>query len=584
VNEGLEDVRARLAAPDLDTAGLFACAARLAELAHAAEAAGRPVRRIALAGDLTLDFLQRAIACALALEGELATFYVAPFGALRTECLDTASGLHAFRPDCVVLVPDGRNVGAEDAGAIPALWDALAPLGCAIVQHTLVPPQRHWRGAAERWNEDGPREQVLAVDAALRRAGRGRVTWLEADRLAAEIGLGAWAPERFHLAGRLPFDPRFLPRYLPWFRAAWRSAVGREKKVLVLDLDGTLWGGVIGDDGVQGLALGPAAGAPGEAFAGWQAYLAELAQRGVVLAVCSRNAPDVAAAGFTHEASRLRRDDFAAFVCSWDDKAAGLRRVAREIGVGLDTLVFADDNPAECALVRRLLPQVEVVELGSDPAAFIARLDAGHWFDTQTITSEDRARRQSYAGRAEARALATSATDLAGYLRSLEMTGSVTAAQAQDLPRLAQLEQKTNQFNLTTRRTSQAELARWLADPERIVLTLRLADRFADHGLVGSLVAVREDDALRIVSWLLSCRVFARTAEQAMLAGLCARGRALGVRALVGEYRPTGRNGVVADLYARLGFAPAGGDGAQWRLVLRDPADDPETFVRLQSA
>lgn len=580
----LEAVRERLAEPALDTATLFACAGTLGELARAAEAAGEPVRRIALAGDLTLDFLQRAIACALALEGELATFYVAPFGTLRAACLDPASQLHAFRPDCVVLVPDWRSARAEDAQDGPALWDALAPLGCAIVQHTLVPPQRHWRGPAERWNEQGPDEQVRVLDAALRRAGRGRVTWLEADRFAADVGLAAWAPERFHLAGRLPFDPRFLPQYLPWFRAAWRSATAREKKVLVLDLDDTLWGGVIGDDGVQGLVLGAAGGARGEAFAGWQSYLAELAQRGVILAVCSRNLPGLAATGFTHEASVLRREDFAAFVCSWDDKAAGLRRVAAEIGVDLASLVFADDNPAECALVRRLLPQVGVVELGSDPASFIARLDAGHWFDTQGITQEDRARQRSYAGRAEARALASSATDLAAYLRSLEMTGSVAPAQAQDLPRLAQLEQKTNQFNLTTRRTPQAELEAWLADPARMVLALRLRDRFADHGLVGSLAAVREGDTLRIVSWLLSCRVFARTAEHAMLAALCARARAQGIRTLVGEYRATDRNGVVADLYARLGFAAADSDGAHWRLVVGAPDEDPRTFIALQSA
>lgn len=571
-----EALRARLAAPGLTAADIFTCGRQLEQLAGP-----QTPLRVAIAGDATLDFIQNAVACALAQEGERASFYLAPFGTARQACLDPASGLHAFRPDLVVLLLDARALApqlpadatqaqadawvADRVAECQALWSALEAGGCRIVQHLFVPPVHGGRGLAERHLPASVRGRVQALNEALLRAGAGRVAWVELDRLAEASGMAAWAPERFHHAGRLPFDPRFLPAYLPWFRAAWRCAMGRVKKVLAVDLDETLWGGTIGDDGADGIALGPDHGARGEAFAAWQRHLAQLARRGVVLAVCSKNDPQLALAGLGHPASALRRQDFAAFVCSWGDKVASLRQVAADIGVGLDSLVFADDNPAECALVRELLPEVTVVELGADPAQFIERLEAGHWFDVDTYTPEDLARTASYAARTQARAAGQAATDVDSFLRGLEMRGRCGRARREDLPRLAQLEAKTNQFNLTTRRTPQERLTKWLGDPRRLVLALHLEDRFGDHGLVGSLVAVREGECLRIDSWVLSCRVFARTAEQFMLACLIDQARQQGASALLAQYLPTARNGVVADLLPRLGFTPVAGDEAVWR-------------------
>lgn len=585
----LDAIRARLAAAGLTTQDLWACADALERL-PGTSASGRAPLRVALAGDLTLDFLARAVRCALAQEGELAQIHMAGFGTLRQACLDPGDALHAFRPDAVLLVPDWRmalpplppEASAavvqsqidEQVSAFEALWDALAPLGCVVIQHLLVPPALHGRGVAERVAPASIGRRIRALNEALLAAGAGRITLLEADRLAQDVGLAAWAPERYHLAGRLPFDPRHLPQYLPWFRGAWRSATGRMRKALVLDLDDTLWGGTIGDLGVEGIALGSAHGPRGEGFANWQAYLAGLAAQGVVLAVCSRNDPTLAEPGLAHPAGRLRRADFAAFVCRWDDKAAGLRQVAAELDLALDALVFADDNPAECALVRELLPEVAVVDLGSDPARFIEHLEAGHWFDAQALTAADRQRSASYAARAVLRVQASSPTDLATYLGGLGMIGRFEPARAEDLPRLAQMELKTNQFNLTTRRLSQAALADRLAQPDALVLALHLRDRLADHGLVGSMVAVVEGDALRIESWLLSCRVFARGAERFMLAGLLRLAQARGVARVLGEYHATARNGVVADLLARVGFTEEpGAPGRWWREVNRPVSD-----------
>lgn len=586
-----DSLRTRLEKPGLTAADVFACAEALGALAHAAAAAGRPVRRVAVGGDVSVDFLQRAMACAIALEGELALFHVEPAGAMVQACLDPASALHAFRPEIAVLVPHWRQAVATvapdtDAAVLAqlhddavrqheALWSALEARGCRVVQHLVAPPARDWRGPAERAWPASPARRVAALNLALLDRGAGRVVPLELDRLAERVGTAAWAPERYHHAGRLACDPRFLPDYLPWFRGAWRAVTGRVRKVLVLDLDDTLWGGPIGDLGAEGIALGPDHGARGEAFADWQQYLAQLRQRGVVLAVCSKNDEALAAPGFAHPAAALRRNDFAVVVCSWDDKAAGLQHIACELDVALDAIVFADDNPAECALVRSALPEVATVELGEDPAGFVARLDGGHWFDHPAYTADDLGRAGSYAGRAALReAQVRRHVDIDAFLRDLAMVGSVSPAGPADLPRLAQMEGKTNQFNLTTRRYTAAQLATLCARDDALVLVLRLRDRLADHGIVATLVARREDDVLRIDHWLMSCRVFARGAEAFVLAHLVARARSMGVSALVGEYIATPRNGVAADLYPRLGFTATSADGRWWRRDVSAPLDD----------
>lgn len=593
-------VRDRLAAGKPTLVDLAACAATLRLLAEEAVASGEPVRRVAVVGDLTSDLLGHAVACAIAMEGELPLIHCTPYGLLLQQCLDPGSDLHAFRPELAVLVPDWRqtvdplpvDAPADSVMAVTqarvrlfaAAWSALEAGNCSIIQHTLVPPASLLRGVADRRSEASTARRVAALNDALLQEAAGRVTWLEADRLAAQVGLAAWTSPRFYHAGKLGFDPRFLPDYLPWLRGAWRAATGRAKKLLVLDLDDTLWGGLIGDDGVEGIALGTGHGARGEAFADWQTHLAQLGQRGVVLAVCSKNSMGLAVAGFDHPDSALRRSDFAAIVCSWDDKAKGLRRIAAELDLGLDAMVFADDNPAERSLVQQLLPEVETVDIGTDPAQFIARLEAGHWFDLQAYTEADLRRSNTYAARGQALAARDQAIDLAGYLQGLDMHGRLLPAQAQDLPRLAQMELKTNQFNLTTRRWSDAQLAADLGRSDRLVLAFHLQDRFGDHGLVASLVVAREGDAFRIDSWLMSCRVFSRTAEQFIVAELARLALQQGAAALIGEYIPTARNGVVADLYQRLGFAATGSDGRFWRRELAAPRDDLASAITSHQA
>ncbi|HEY2616593.1 MAG TPA: HAD-IIIC family phosphatase [Acetobacteraceae bacterium] len=532
-----------------------------------------PGQRIAIVGTATIDYLRSAVACAVSAERVFPFTYQAPFGALVQEILDPASAFHAFAPELVVLAPCARDllaplsIGASsievDAALRPAielyqkLWSTLAAADIRIIQHTLVPLAYRYRGLAERSAPAAPANQVRRLNDLLLEACHGRVHFLDLERIASEIGSRRWSAARFHYSAKLDFDPRWLPDYLAPFRAAWRAANARAKKVLALDLDNTLWGGVIGDDGVGGIALGPGSAA-GEAFADWQRYIKGLAERGVVLAVCSKNAPEIAATGFTHSNAVLQRHDFAAFECSWADKAGGLRRIAKALNLGLESFVFADDNPAECELVRQELPEVAVVHLGTDPAQFIGLFDAGCWFDLPAYTSDDLGRAAAYTARAAAIAEQSEASDIDTYLASLGMRGRLYRPDDADIARVAQLEQKTNQFNLTTRRYSEAAIRGFMVHEDAIVLVFRLSDRFGDHGLVSTLIAVRDGDAVRIDSWLMSCRVFSRSAEQFILRGLIDQASALGVTTLIGEYQPTAKNTVVAELYRKLGFAPAG--------------------------
>ena len=560
----------------LNLSAIFQLGDRIAEVAADPSAipAGMPTQRIAVLGAVTVDYLARAVACSVFQEGVFPILYQAPYGSYVQEVLDPGTALHDFGADLVVIAPHWRDMIAPlpigspavdvdaalagNAGLLRSMWENLARTNVRIIQHILVAPPQQYRGVAERLAPASPANQVRRLNEMLLEAGRGLVTWVDMEALAHGIGTRRFSAAKFYYAAKLDHDQRWLPDYLPLFRAAWRCASGRAKKVLVLDLDNTLWGGVIGDDGVEGITLGPGSPA-GEAFEDWQRYVKGLGERGVILAVCSKNDRVVAETGLGHPNSLLRRSDFSAFECSWNDKAAGLRRIAADLNVGLDSFVFCDDNPAECDLVRRECPEIAVVCMGSDPTAFIDLFDAGHWLDADRYTEADLGRGAAYSARNAALAEQAGATDIGRYLAGLGMRGLLRRPEEADIARVAQLELKTNQFNVTTRRYSEAQIRGFLDRGDSVVLAFRLVDRFGDHGLTSTLIAVHDGETMRIDSWLMSCRIFSRSVEQFMIRGLIEIAVALGAKRLVGEVLPTAKNEVVAELYPRLGFCPVGG-------------------------
>jgi FkbH-like protein len=564
--------------------------------------------RIALLSSHTVDHLLPAIRVA-GLHRRLAlSAYVAPYGMYRQVVLGGDPELAAFAPQVMLLALDAQDAPLqlpldtpepEVAAAIEARVDELRHLwrrarerfAAQVVQQTLVPADPPLFGSFEALVPAAPYAVIERLNAGIRASAReDGVLLLDLAWHAARgnYGQGLADPVRWHQAKQL-ISPTLAPLYGDLLARVAAAVAGLSRKCLVLDLDNTLWGGVIGDDGLDGIRLGQ--GSPtGEAFVAFQRYAVMLARRGIILAVCSKNDAAVAEAAFGHPAMVLKRADIAAFVANWDDKAGNLRRIAGMLDIGLDSLVFVDDNPAERDIVRRELPEVGVPELPDDVAEYAARLAAAGYFEAVSFTSDDTARGRSYALNAERKAALSQSTDIAGYLRSLEMTLTPMPVGQAELARVTQLINKTNQFNLTTRRYTEVEVERLAGDAASVALALRLRDRFGDNGVI-SVVLARPDAGLPpgellIDTWLMSCRVLGRQVEEAVLGILTHAAAQAGGRALVGEYRPTPRNGMVAEHYPRLGFvhcpAPAGAEPGSsfWRYDLASP-HLPQHFIEI---
>jgi FkbH-like protein len=402
------------------------------------------------------------------------------------------------------------------------------------------------------------------------------------DDRAARDGLAAWHDVALWHRAKQEISPAAAPLYGDLVARVFAAKQGRSAKCMVLDLDNTLWGGVIGDDGLDGIVLGQGS-ALGEAFTAFQDYARELSRRGVILAVCSKNDEANALEPFEkHPEMLLRRDDIASFVANWSDKAGNIKAIAAELNIGLDSLVFVDDNPFERALVRQELPMVAVPEVGDDPTDFPAILADAGYFEALTVTDEDRERSGQYQGNRLREALRSSTTDLPSYLRSLDMRLVWRPFDRIGLARTVQLINKTNQFNLTTRRYTEADVQAVMDDVRAFGLQLRLLDRFGDNGIIAIIIGkmLNRDDLL-IDTWLMSCRVLGRQVEPTTLNLIAAQAKLLGASRLIGEYLPTKKNGMVKDHYARLGFqvVETAVDGASRAVLDLAEFAPAETFI-----
>ncbi|MFC6746397.1 HAD-IIIC family phosphatase [Methylobacterium persicinum] len=338
---------------------------------------------------------------------------------------------------------------------------------------------------------------------------------------------------------------------------------GKSRKCLILDLDNTMWGGVIGDDGMAGINMRQG-DATGEAHLTLQQAALELHKRGILLAVSSKNTDEVAREPFrSHPEMLVREKHIVAFQANWRDKASNIAAIAQELNIGLDSLVFMDDNPVERDQIRQALPQVLVPELSSDPSDYARRMLATNAFEAVAFLQEDKARSESYKANAQRLALKSDAINMEDYLASLEMEIHFDPFDETGRSRIAQLINKSNQYNLTTRRYTESEVAQLEEDSRAFTLQVRLKDKFGDNGMISVVICRAEgDDVWQIDTWLMSCRVLGRQVEHMVLQELLHHARAAGVRRLVGEWRPSGRNDMVRDHYAKLGFT-ADGEGSE---------------------
>ncbi len=578
----------RLATYALDETQLVQLA-RLANHLAAARVRTSPFNALKLGvlGDGTLSLLAPAIAGSGLRHRLLIVTFVGEFNRALLDATDPSSPMRKAGLDMALIVTDARVLGLHQAalsreaaeekveGALRQLKqtvEALRPfVSSAILVQTVAPPVEPLFGSFDRAEAGSPFSMIEALNRRIADwAVDGSVVLVDVARAAASIGLENWDDPRHWHASKLSFAPSLLPVYGDVVARTIAATRGLSRKCLVLDLDNTLWGGVIGDDELSGIQLGEGS-AVGEAFLAVQKMALELRARGVVLAVCSKNEDANARLPFrNHPDMLLREEHIAVFQANWTDKAANLRAIAETLNIGVDALVILDDNPAERMQVRRALPLAAVPELPDDPALYPRTLAAAGYFDAVGYSKEDRERANYYQSNAKRAAAMNASGDIAAYLSSLEMVCTVGLVDEVARSRVAQLINKSNQFNLTSRRYSEGELTSAIKDPLRHVVQVRLVDRFGDNGIISVLIADKKDEAWEIDSWLMSCRVLGRRVEEACLAHLVLAARQAGARELLGKYVPSPKNGMVKDHYEKLGFVPAGesAGASLWRLRL----------------
>ena len=580
----------------------FVTQARVAKCAAGIDLAQLGLRplRIAIVAASTMEHFAGVLRFWLARAGFASAILVTPFDTAAHSVLGPASELHGFKPDIVWLFSTFRDLElpaapGADAGTVQdhldralderrQAWATLQErFGCIVIQNNAdIPaddPFGNLAGAAP-W---GSRSLQRRYNAELALAAPRGVMIFDLDHVASLWGKRRWTDQRYWFHSRHAFA---LDASGPVAYAASQliaGACGMAKKCLVVDLDNTLWGGVIGDDGLAGIALG--SGADGEAFAAFQRFIKALKERGVILAACSKNDPAVAAAVFDdHPDSVLRPDDFAVFRVNWDNKADNIRHIAATLNIGLDAIVFVDDNPMERDIVRRHVPEVAVVDLPDDPALFVAALASQAWFESTAFSAEDAERSRYYAGNARRAVSREAYVDMDEYLRSLDMVATVGGVDAFHLPRIAQLINKSNQFHLTGTRYSEAEIAQLGQQPNCCVRHVRLRDRFGDNGLIACVVLLAQGTALHVDTWVMSCRVLGRSVEEFIANEIVAAARARGCDRLIGHYVRSAKNGLVAGLYSRLGFELTSEDAAEttWTFYIDRAQSGWKTWVRLE--
>ncbi|NLW78893.1 MAG: HAD-IIIC family phosphatase [Ruminococcaceae bacterium] len=528
-------------------------------------------KKIAIVSGSTVGDFKNILELFLLNAGIRPTFWEGEYGLFYEEVVFDDGSLAAFAPDVLYIHTSSRNLrhwptpahsaadvqaGQDDEFArFEAVWQAAKKLGCPIVQNNFEAPTFRNFGNMDAWDARGRTHYVNTLNARFAAAAAATPGLYLHDLayLAAQHGVRAFSDDMAWYGYKYACAPAFIPDWCHSLAGLIKSFFGLSKKGVVADLDNTLWGGVIGEEGPDGIEVGEESPA-GMAYAAFQGYLKMLAQRGILLAAASKNDAAIAEEGLARTDNLLHRDDFLAFEVHWEPKSQSVARIAQSLNIGADSLVFVDDNPAEREEVHRALPGVETPPVAA-PEDSIPLLDGGGWFEVSALSADDLARGAMYRENARRQALEAIATDYTGYLQSLQMQADIGPVTPGTLERVTQLVNKTNQFNPTTRRYTAAEVEALMHDPACITLAGRLADKFGDNGLTSVIFGRITGAVLDIELWVMSCRVLKRQFEQAMFDTLVAEAKKRGVATINGTWRPTAKNLMVRDLYATIGFS-----------------------------
>ena len=552
--------------------------------------------RVALLASFTLDPFVAVLRVEAARAGLWLDVYLAPYGQYLCELIDPGSGLYRFRPHVTFLAIDGdvlwnqRWAENPPIRSEPVVGELLTPLFSGldvfdraghgiVVVNDFVLPRRSTEGVNAFRSKTTFAHTIAHANKhlRLRLASREHTFLFPISDVVAQVGRNQAFNWRTHYRGHVTWSDALMAAVAERYVGFALASIGKATKCIVLDLDNTLWGGVLGEDGPHGIALGPHW--PGSEFLDFQRELLDLQRQGILLAVASKNneaeALDVLR---THPHMLIRESSLAAYRINWDDKATSIRALAQELNIGLDHMLFIDDSPHEREWVRRQIPELRVPEVPSDPSLYSAWVGSLPSLIVLQQTSEDSRRTEQYRETREREAYRSTTGSLEDFLRGLGLRADVAQVSDETMGRVVQLLAKTNQFNLTTRRHDEATIRRQVASGAWRVYTMRVADRFGDFGLTGVAIVARQPDTWHIESFLMSCRVIGKSAETALLARIAADARHAGATRLTAEFIDSGRNQVASSLLPNHGFAQDG--GTLWGRSLEAPGPEWPSWVR----
>jgi FkbH-like protein len=561
-------------------------------------------KKIAILGGSTTSEFKDILELYLIKAGIRPEFYESGYNKYYEDSVFGNTELDTFSPDLVFIYTSVGNIQywpqisssrqevddlvEKEFAKLRHCWEAIsAHHGCPIIQNNFEFPPYRFFGNLDSTDHRGRVSFVNSLNAKLVAAAQ-TLSQLHIHDLcfdAACFGLHHWHDRSSWHAYKLAFAMEAIPLVASNLAIQMNALWGRSRKCLVVDLDNTLWGGVIGDEGIEGIKLGPEE-PEGAAHLELQQYAKLLQTRGVLLAVCSKNEIENALSGLGHSESVLRPDSFAALVANWNPKSDNISQIAKSLNIGLDSLVFLDDNPAEQEIVRRNLPQVAVAPVGDRVETYISVIDRAGYFEVTSVTEEDQNRSAMYRENSVRKNLSASFENYAEYLVSLDMKAKIGPFRPEHYDRLHQLINKTNQFNLTTKRCSREEVENWSTSQSKITLYGYLTDRFGDSGLVSIVTADTRGDEAIVDIWLMSCRVLKRGLEYAMMNALVDACLAKRVTRLHATYIKSLKNKMVQGLLEELGFAAKHQDyhgNSEWVLELDTPYASRQHYIKVEN-
>lgn len=528
-------------------------------------------KKIAILGGSTTRDIRDILELFLLNYGIRPCFYESEYNQYYADGMFPNPALEEFHPDILYIHTSNRNIeqypSLEDDRTLvtqklqaeyerfQALWEHLhAVYGCPVIQNNFEPPLYRLLGNRDASDHRGRWNYIQRLNQMFYEYADTHQDFYIHDICyeAADYGLERWSDPFYWNMYKYAMCVPAIPYTAFQLARIIKSIFGRNKKVLNLDLDNTLWGGVIGDDGPENIEIGQETSL-GQTYAEFQDYLKQHKKLGVLLSVNSKNNEDTALSGLERADSVLKREDFVAFRANWEPKSHNLYATAEELKLLPESFVFVDDNPAEREIVRQEVPGAAVPEI-TKVEEYIRVLDRSGFFEVTNFSEDDLKRNEMYLANEQRNRMQKNFSDYGDYLRSLEMKAQIGAFDPEYFSRIAQLTNKSNQFNLTTHRYSQSEIEQIAADPQYLTLCGRLEDKFGDNGVVSIVIGRKEKDVLHIELWLMSCRVLKRGMEYAMMDTLVKQCRDYGIRQIYGYFYPTAKNAMVKDFYALQGF------------------------------